>query len=304
MAKRAGEGRKKAKAEEFRESIQPFDGWTRRVLRPEFIPDNFTQTIFGLKRWEDAKNDVLFSEYQVGDIHFRISDTPTTYIVIIESGQFFKQETNWDMFVTGECIRFLEGAKRLESYQSLHVTEIEGKKVFRINLVLPPPREDVRFSELWCQGNPTFWTDRKTVAIVVRKQVGVGDFPVDQDFGVGQRFPPLRTELKSASLAKLVGYLTEKRNPAERGVAVSLLCERNDACAAIPPLISAYKEAKDDGSRMDIIQTLEILTSKCQGESVMQLKKLVDTSRSKQNSLKLQSVLNRAFEKLQRDGQK
>jgi hypothetical protein len=98
--------------------------------------------------------------------------------------------------------------------------------------------------------------------------------------------------------------VADETNPTERGVAIGLLCEKADAKVAIPELVSVYKNAKGEGLKMDAIQTLEILATKYGGASIDQVKELARASLSQQNTTKLQSVLSKVLENLERKEQK
>jgi hypothetical protein len=294
---------------EIQDDVQSFDRWTRRILRPEFIPSNLAQIVFGIKKWEEGKNDVLFAEYQNGGYRIRISDTPTTFVIVAGLNGISGKVTNWDKFLSDNLIGFLEGSERLKSYRTLYITEIEGQLIYRVQLVLPEASDDIGelsqrdalYAELWHTGNPTFWVNPKAVIIEVGK---VCVDPIDKDLGVGQRFPPLRMILKNAPLEELIRYATDERNSSERLVAIELLCGRPDAKNSIPALISAYKNAKEENFKIETIQTLMVLAKKYRGVSINKVKECATADVSQPISYRLRNVLENVIRDLEAERKK
>jgi len=249
---------------EIRAAIPSFEKWVRRVLSKKYIPTDLSAHVFGLKSWrsDGGGEDVLFAQYELNDRQIRIRDTSAAITVRVVRKKQAEGAADYEQFVRNEFREYFNRSERLLGFKSLYVVHLGNTDIRRIDVMLPAPKAGEEFTELWRTGNPhRIWCDNQSICAVVRKTLGIDDTPEDEDYGVAQRFPPLRTRLKTVRTLDLVNYFQNERSPRSRHVILGAIEERRDSAVAIPGLIAIYQTAPntDEELKMALIQTLGFL---------------------------------------------
>ncbi len=274
-------------------SIASFERLVGGVLRPEYVPDHWQNSVFGLKEWWDGDEDTLFAVYESGPHVFRLVETSTKLIITIVSDDMPPRIADWGSFLKDRCAKFLKGADRLLRYKTLYVTMVTASNTARMELHLPHLKWDEQRRAIWQSGHPTIWVAGNAVTFVVQKDL-CGECWVGHSFGLRQRFPPLRPSLEALSSRELVRYATGETTEPERGVALSILLDRPDADAAVDSLILAYKQARTKRAKMAFVQTLERLAVEFAGPPAEKVKDFVNAELPREDHGRLRDLLSRA----------
>jgi len=248
-----------ATPEEIEGSKKTFMEWLTRVLTQRWIPAGLEERVFGVKSYM-AGADTLLVQYQAGGYHLRIKDTSTSLLVHIASRRFLDGEVGPEDRVCSVLSTFLREAGRARDFERIDMSV--SKDLMRFDLCYSTdydPEGNRRL--LWWTGNPTIWVQGENVVISIVKRLD-GEYPIDLEFGVLQRFPPLEETLMEAPIEDAIACLTEELGSrsadakARQRIAKITLATRPDRDGVIVALFAAYREASTSDKRIALLRVL------------------------------------------------
>ena len=280
---------------EIEPSKEGFVRWTKRILRPEFIPSDLGDILFGLKQWSKGRDDTLFATYEIDGTRFRLVDTSVQMFVTVMAEGVNNEPKDWQVFIEQDCIKYLTGKERLITCRRIGIYRFPGLGLARIGLYdLDTLQDDVSDREIWWLGNPEILVYGGRICFKITKLLG-GGIPVDKEYGIRQRFPPLDERLKNASVDEIIEYLRDDKTSGERTVAMSLLRQSPDADNNVAALVHAYTHAKKPDPKMDIAQTMEMIAVRFGGSSAKRTEEFISGEIASKPGGILQSVLEKVL---------
>jgi hypothetical protein len=285
-----------ATSSEIAHSIPGFVAWVGRILDPAYIPTDINKQVFGLKKWWEGEGDTLFSKYVIKGVEIRIVDAPDRIILTVLGDEFSLDVLDWRRFVDETCVSFFARPNRLRSYGRLVVAKLSVLDVAKINLA-KWPRLDDETDNLYAwsySGSTEIWISKGEMRVDLIKLMA-DSIPAGKDYGIRQRFPPLREVLKDASVEELLKHVSEDNTLHEWVVPLGLIEKRPDADIAVEPLISVYMGGTNLIFKTTIIQIVENIAVKTGGATAKKVEEFISGEIASKPGGILQDVLEKVL---------
>lgn len=247
--------------------------WLALVLKPQWVPSDIGSRFQPVRR-HPGGYDLLVAKYAIEDCSFRIWDTSLTLVIEISSSSLAGGVTDWPGFTKGVMKRFMmgcgheEGRTHLDEFDSSFVCQSADGGLVRVCVSYPVAAvKEENSARYWNANTLTIWREPGKVTIEVHK-LPDGIHPLQWEYGLKRRFPPVDRYLSTASddelIARIAGVAPDDRDSAAWcELAYRALVTRPKRPALAAALLSSVQSAKGADARIQLVNAADYELSAC-----------------------------------------